>query len=77
MWFGKTRGDEARDKAKNEDVGEIDGVGPVANGGEEGQIANELGALEFEGSEEEEGGEGAVESRRGDCQGWLTIETKS
>ena len=42
-------------------MGEIDRVGPVADGGEEGRIPNELGTFEFEGSEEEEGGEGAVE----------------
>src|SRR5579862_5856603 len=44
-------------------MGEIDGVRPVADGGEEGEIADEAGTLEFHGAEEEESGEGAVEER--------------
>jgi hypothetical protein len=58
---GQRWSDEAGDQVENEDVREIDGVGPVADGGEEGEITNEAGAFEFHGSEEEERGEGAVE----------------
>jgi len=54
-------GDDAGDEFEDEDVGEIDGVGPVTDGFEDGEEADEAGALEFDGAEEEEGGESAVE----------------
>ena len=38
-------------------MGEVDGVGPVADGFEDGEEADEVGALEFDGAEEEESGE--------------------
>ncbi len=53
--------DETGDEFKHEDVSEVDGVGPVADGGEEGEIVDDAGAFELDGAEEEESGEGAVE----------------
>ena len=53
--------EEAREEFEDEGVGEVDGVGPVAEGFEEGEMADDAGAFELKCSEKEEGGEGAVE----------------
>ena len=48
------------DETQDEDVGEVDGVGPVSDGFKGREIADDLGAFEFQGSGEEENGEGSV-----------------
>ena len=70
--------DETGDELKHEDVSEVDGVGPVADVGEEAEIADDAGAFELDGAEEEESGEGAVEEGaapgpsaiHSGCRGW-------
>jgi hypothetical protein len=59
-WVGKETLDEVGDETQDEDVGEVDGVGPVSDGFKGGEIADDLGAFEFQGSGEEENGEGSV-----------------
>jgi len=54
-------GEETGGELENEGVGEVDGVGPVAEGFEEGEMTDDAGAFEFERAEEEEGCEGSVE----------------
>ena len=75
---GQRWSDKAGDQVENEDVREIDGVGPVADGGEEREVADEAGALELKGPEEDERGEGAVEDWAApgviDDGGWIAME---
>jgi hypothetical protein len=52
---GQKVGDEPADKFKDEEVRKIDGIGPIADGFEEGVEADEAGAFEFDGCVEKKG----------------------
>jgi hypothetical protein len=77
-WVGQETFDEMGDETQDENVREVDGVRPVSDGFEGREITDDLGAFEFQGSEEEENGEGSVEGdalpRVVDDHDWCVME---